>query len=256
MAAETLVPTSAEEAVSLFGEGDGVTVIGGGTIVMPEITHGRLKPQRALLLHKSGLDQISENGNSVRIGAATPIAKLIGGPIELLSQYAEHVADREVRAAATVGGNLAAPPSPGVQRGDLGAALIALGARVRSAGKGGERTEPVEDFLAGDRSGRLVLEIEVDKPSGRWAADGMRRRHAHSYAVANVAVCESGDGLRIGVAGVGGPAVRARSAEQSRNPDDIVKDVQPVDDAVASAEYRKQVLPILLRRVLDQLESS
>jgi CO/xanthine dehydrogenase FAD-binding subunit len=254
MAAEALVPTSAEEAVSLFGEGDGVTVIAGGTIAMPEITHGRLKPQRVLLLHKSGLDGIREHGNTVRVGATTPIVQLIDGPIELLSQYAEHVADREVRAAATVGGNIAAPPS-GVQRGDLGAALIALGARVRSTGKGGERTEPIEDFLAGDRSGRLVLEIEVDKPSGRWAADGMRRRHAHSYAVANVAVCESGDGLRIGVAGVGGPAVRARTAEASRDPEDIVKDVQPVDDAVASAEYRRQVLPILLRRVLDQLES-
>jgi aerobic carbon-monoxide dehydrogenase medium subunit len=256
MAAETLVPTSAEEAVSLFGEGDGVTVIGGGTIVMPELTHGRLRPQRVLLLHKSGLDTVSENGSTVRIGAATPVAKLVGGPIELLSLYAEHIADREVRAAATVGGNTSAPPSPGVQRGDLGAALIALGARVRSTGKGGERTEPVEDFLAGQRSGRLVLEIDVDKPSGKWATEGMRRRHAHSYAIANVAACETSDGLRIGVSGVGGPAVRARAAEQSRNPDDVLQEVQPVDDAVASAEYRRQVLPILLRRVLEQLESS
>jgi CO/xanthine dehydrogenase FAD-binding subunit len=256
MPAELLVPTSAEEAVSLFGDGAGVTIFAGGTILMPELTAGRLRPERTLLLHKSGLDQLREDGDVIRIGAMVTVAQLVGGPIELLAQVAEDIADREVRAAATVGGNICARPSPGVQRGDLGAALIALAAQVRSAGRGGERTEPIEDFLAGDRDGRLVLEVEVPKPNGKWAVEAMRRRHAHSYAIANVAVCSNGDGLRIGISGIGGPAARARAAEQSRNADDIVKDVQPVDDAVASAEYRKQVLPILLRRALEKLENA
>ena len=40
-APEVLLPSSADEAVSLFGDGADVTVVGGGTIVMPELTYGR-----------------------------------------------------------------------------------------------------------------------------------------------------------------------------------------------------------------------
>ena len=166
------------------------------------------------------------------------------------------VGDREVRAGATIGGNLCATEGLGAQRGDLGAPLIALGARVRSAGRGGDRTEPVEDFLAGDRAGRLVLEIEYDRPTGAWSAQTLRRRHAHSYAIANVAVCSSGDGIRVGVSGVGGPAVRCRAVEESRAAEDVLKDVDTVDDAVATADYRRRMLTLLVRRALDELESS
>jgi CO/xanthine dehydrogenase FAD-binding subunit len=84
----------------------------------------------------------------------------------------------------------------------------------------------------------------------------MRRRHAHSYAIANVAICESDGDLRIGISGVGPLAIRARSVEQSRNADDVLKDVDPVTDALASSEYRQKMLPLLVRRALDQLESA
>jgi CO/xanthine dehydrogenase FAD-binding subunit len=256
MAAEALIPTSPDEAASLFGEGENLTVFGGGTILLPEIASGRLKPTRALMLHRSGLDSLDTSGDVVRIGAMTTIAALIDGTDDVLTRFAEHVADGEVRRTATVGGNLCASPGIGSQRGDLGAPLIALGARVRSTGKGGERTEPVEDFLAGDRGSRLVLEIEYDRPSGKTAAEMMRRRHAHSYAVANVAAAETNGGLRIGISGVAPFAVRARTVEQSRNANDVLKDVEPVSDALASADYRRKMLPVLVRRALDQLESA
>jgi CO/xanthine dehydrogenase FAD-binding subunit len=256
MATEALIPTTPEEAASLFGEGNDLTVFGGGTILLPEIAAGRLHPARTLMLHRSGLDSLDVGDDFVRIGAMTTIAALIDGTDDLLTRFAEHVADREVRRTATVGGNLCASPGIGAQRGDLGAPLIALGATVHSTGKGGERTEPVEDFLTGDRAGRLVLSIGYDRPTGKTASEMMRRRHAHSYAIANVAVCEANGGLRVGISGVGPFAVRARSVEQSRNPDDVLKDVDPVSDALASADYRRKMLPVLVRRALDQLESA
>ncbi len=208
MAAEALIPTSPEEAASLFGEGENLTVFAGGTILLPEIAAGRLKPKRALMLHRSGLDALDTAGDVVRIGAMVTIASLIDGTDDLLTRFAEHVADREVRRNATVGGNLCASPGIGSQRGDLGAPLIALGARVHSTGNGGERSEPVEDFLASDRTGRLVLSIEYDRPTGRTASEMIRRRHAHSYAIVNVAACQTNSDLRVGVSGVGPLAVR------------------------------------------------
>src|SRR5258705_2560827 len=256
MAADALVPSSAAEAVQLFGDGEDITVFAGGTILMPEIAAGRLKPARTLLLHRSGLDELRVEGDVLHSGATVPVALLADGTNELLARFAREIGDLEVRAAATVGGNLCASAGLGGQRGDLGAPLIALGARVRSDGKGGERTEPVEDFLAGDRTGRLVLEIEVDAPAGAWSAQTLRRRHAHSYSVANVAICASGDGLRVGVSGIGPAAVRARAVEQSRNAEDVLKDADPVDDAVASAAYRRKMLVVLAQRALDEVGSA
>ena len=256
MATEALIPTTPGEAADLFGDGGDVTVFGGGTILLPEIAAGRFRPERTLLLYRSGLDAIDTSGDVVRIGAMATIAAIVEHTDDLLTRFAEHVGDAEVRRTATLGGNLCAPQGMGAQRGDLGAPLIALGARVRSAGKGGERTEPVEDFLAGDTRSRLVLGVEYDRPTGATASEIMRRRHAHSYAVANVAVAEADGVLRIGISGVGRVAVRARAAEQSRDADDVLKDVDPVTDALASAEYRKKMLPVLLRRALDQLESA
>jgi carbon-monoxide dehydrogenase medium subunit len=254
MTAEVLVPTSATEAASLFGAGEGLTVFGGGTILLPEIAAGRLKPQRALMLHAAGLDTIAEDGGRVVIGAMVPVSALVDSDEPVLAEAAAHLADLEVRRNATVGGNLCASAGPDAQRGDLGGPLIALGAQVTSTGAGGERTEPVEDFLAGDCAGRLVLSVSYEQAERRSGGAGLRRRHAHSYSIATVAACSQGSDLRIAVTGVGPTAVRCRTVEQSRNPDDVLQDVSPVDDAVASADYRRAVLPKLVREALDQLE--
>jgi len=256
VATETLIPTSAEEAAEFYGDGGDCTVFAGGTILLPEIAAGRVIPTRALLLHRSGLDELRLGDGVVRIGAMVPVAALLDAPDEVLSRFAEHIADGEVRRNATVGGNLCAPPGREAQRGDLGAPLIALGARVRSTGSGGERTEAVEDFLSGDRAGRLVLEVSYDRVTRRSAVELMRRRHAHSYAVANVAACSADGELRVAVSGVSPTAVRCRAVEASRNADDVLQDVDPLDDAVASAAYRRKMLPVLVRRALDRLESA
>ena len=256
MTVDVLFPTSADEAATQYGDGEGITVFAGGTILLPEIASGRMLPERALLLHRSGLDKVAVDGDRVTIGAMVPVASLTESDDEVLAEIARHIADEEVRRNATVGGNLSAPPGGDAQRGDLGAALIALGAQVRSAGAGGERTEPVEDFLAADRSRRLVLDVSYDRGDRRSATASLRRRHAHSYAIATVAACKGADGIRIGVTGVGPTAIRCRSVEASGNADDVLKDVEPVDDAVASAAYRRTVLPKLVREALDQLERS
>jgi CO/xanthine dehydrogenase FAD-binding subunit len=256
MTADVLFPTSAAEAASLFGDGTDITVFGGGTILLPEIASGRVRPDRALMLHRTGLDTLDADGDRVVIGAMVPIAALLDAPDAALSEVARHLADREVRQTATVGGNLSAPPAGDSQRGDLGAPLIALGARVRSTGAGGEQIEAVEDFLAGDRSRRLVLEIEYDRFERRTGTTSLRRRHAHSYSIAAVVACSRPDGsdLRIAVSGVAATAVRCRAVEASGDAADVLKDVEPVDDAVASAAYRRSVLPKLVREALDQLE--
>lgn len=258
MTADVLLPTTADEAASLYGDGEGITVFAGGTILLPEVAAGRLSFGRTLMLHRSGLDQLTVTDDRVVIGAMTPVGMLADAPDQILATFALQVADSEIRRAATVGGNICAPPGREFQRGDLGAPLIALGARVRSTGSGGERSEPIEDFLASGRTGRLVLSIEYDRFTRKSGSSVRRRRHAHSYSIAGVAVCsrEDGSDLRVGISGVGPTAVRSRAVEASGDAASVLDDVTPVDDAVATARYRRTVLPILVREALDRLETA
>jgi aerobic carbon-monoxide dehydrogenase medium subunit len=256
---DVLIPSSPEEAVESFGDGRGVTVVAGGTIVMPALKAGALRPERALLLARAGLEGVRKDGRTLTIGAMTPVLALVGEAPEPLSTLASYVGDYEIQSQATVGGNLCAPPGPESPRGDLQAALLALGARVRSAGAGGERSEPIDDFLA-DGEGRLVLEIEVDEPK-RAASAGLGRPHAHAYTILVVAAAEGAEGIRVAVNGVGPRAQRLPSVEQAladgadpktaamRAPDDA----SPVDDALASAWYRTEMLPVVVERALSGL---
>jgi carbon-monoxide dehydrogenase medium subunit len=249
---DVMIPTTPEEAVAAFGDGAGITVLAGGTIVMPELTHGRLKPGKVLMLGRSGLDKITREGGTVTIGATVPVTELEELD-EPLASAAKHVADGEIRAQATVGGNLCAPPGVDAPRGDLQAPLIALGARVRSTGSDGERTEPIEEFLAGGAAGRLVLDVSYDDADRKAAYAAAWRPHTHHYSILAVAATRTGDELRIAATGAGPHAVRLSSAEQSGEASDALNDVDPPDDALASAWYRKTVLPTLVTRALADL---
>jgi len=258
-AAQVVVPMSRDEAVKEFGDGSGVTVFAGGTILMPEINYGRLKPARVLMLGNAGLSGIGSSGSALTIGAMTTVAELENAP-EPLGSTARNVADHEIRAQGTLGGNLCAPSGGGTPRGDLQAALIALAATVKTAGKDGERTEPVEDFIAAGANGRLVLEVEIPEPkrSGYAAA---RRPHAHAYTILAVCAAETSAGVRVGISGAGATAQRARHVEDAlaggASVEDaaqkVADDAEPHDDALASAWYRQRLLPVLVRRALDDL---
>jgi len=255
MASEVLVPSSPAEAVALFGDGAGTTVIGGGTVVVPDMTYGRLHPDRVLLLSQAGLDGVTVDGDTITIGATTRVNALLEleGKVAALAACARNVADYEVRGQATVGGNICG-------YGDLQGCLLALDATARSAGVDGERTEPLEAFLA-NRSGRLLLDVSFELPAASAFAV-LEYPHTHEFTVLAVTgVRTAGGDTLLAATGVAGPGARLRSAEALASDPDAAaaaaaSDVTFADDALASAWYRGQTLPVLVRRVLNQLEES
>jgi len=257
---EVLIPSSPAEAVELFGDGAGTTVIGGGTVVVPEITHGRLDPSRVLMLARAGLGGVSSEGETVTIGAAASIESLLDLGVDALAACARNVADIEIRGQATLGGNLCVGGSSEAPRGDLQGCLLALGARVRSSGADGERSEPLEDFLA-NRGGRLVLDVSFERPAASAYA-ALEYPHTHEYTVLAVSGARAASGeTRLAATGVAGPGSRLPSAEAKASDPEAaggaaVSDVSFADDALASAWYREQTLPVLVRRVLTQLQES
>ena len=256
---DVVLPVSPDEAVSVFGDGSGVTVIAGGTIVMPDITAGRLRPAKTMLLARAGLATVAHEGSTVTLGAMAPLEELVdlAAPV---GPCAANIADREIRLQATVGGNLCAGQGGDAPRGDLQGALLAVGAQVRSAGADGTTTEPLEDFLA-RRHGRLVLDVTYEVP----AAGRARRRprpHTHEYTAHAVSAARLADGtIRLAATGAGSAGVRLHSAEAvAADPDAAgtaaLQDVQLHDDVLASAWYRERALPVLVRRALARLEES
>jgi CO/xanthine dehydrogenase FAD-binding subunit len=256
---EPLTPTSEASAIDSFGDGADTTVLAGGTILMPDVTYGRYpRGGRTLMLHRAGLDGVSGDG-PVTFGAMATLDAVVASGLQPLAAAADAVADPEIRAQATIGGNLCAAPGVEAPRGDLQAPLLAMGARVRSAGAGGERTESVEEYLAGE-GGRLVLSIEVDRPA-RGAYVTQRREHSHAYSVMAVACAEVDGAIRVAAAGVAPRAVRLTGVEQAlasgASPAEAAAraaaETEPYDDALASAWYRREVLPVLIARAIEQI---
>lgn len=252
-ATEVLVPGSESEAIEAFGDGSGTIVIGGGTIVVPDVKARRIQPARALLLKDAGLSGISRDGSRITIGAATPVQALLdlGDPI---GACAANIADVEIRSQATLGGNLCAGTGFEAPRGDLQGAFIAVGATVRSAGEGGISEDALEDFLP-KRADRLLLDVSYDEPqAGAFA--GLDRPHTHDYTALAVSGAKLTDGsIRLAATGAGTHGQRLPSAEAG-DADAARNDVTPHDDALASAWYRTKVLPVLVRRVLADLQGA
>ncbi len=274
-ATEIFMPGSEDEAIAAFGDGADVVVVGGGTIVVPEMTYRRLQPVKALMLGRAGLAGITREGSRVTIGATTPVEELTGMTAPL-GPCASNIADLEVRSQATVGGNICAGAGNEAPRGDLQGAFLALGATVRSAGAGGIADEPLEEFLPKRRE-RLLLDVSFDEPAA-GAFAGLDRPHTHDYTALAVSGARSADGtIRLAATGAGGWGVRLPSAEAAvaethpkvigwghvpRSADDdpagaaALQDVTLHDDAIASAWYRAKVLPVLVRRVLIEIKES
>ncbi len=175
-----------------------------------------------------------------------------------LGPCAANVADGEIRAQATLGGNLCAGPGNDAPRGDLQGALLALGAVARSTGAGGEATQPLEEFLD-TRTGRLLLDVSFEEPAaGAFAA--IDYPHTHEYTVLAVSGARAADGtVRLAATGLAGHGWRLHKAEAAAADHDAagaaaVEDVRLGDDALASAWYRERTLPVLVRRVLSDLE--
>ena len=261
-ATEVSFPTSAEEAIAQFGDGGDVTVLGGGTIVVPELTYGRLSPSKVVSLTRAGLDTLEVDGTTShdRRGSA--------GLAPGRARRRRH-GTRAVRAQRR---RLRDPP-PGDgrrqrlrRRGPRRAARRPPGpaARARRAGALGRRrrraTEPLEEFLA-RRSGRLLLDLSFEKPAASAFAV-IDYPHTHEYTVLAVTGVRTAAGeMRLAATGVAGHGTRLRSAEAAASDPQragaaAVGDVRLGDDALASAWYREQTLPVLVRRVLTELEEA
>jgi len=255
------LPSSAAEAADLLR--DGGWVVGGGTVVMPRVNTTAVPVDQLVCLRRAGLSGIDVDGRSVSVGATTTLAALgADSRLPFLGPVVRSIASPPVRNLATVGGNLLVDQP----HGDLAVALLALDARVDVVHAGGTRAVGIDELRAGPAE--IVSTVHFGQPAmGTWFYRKAMRRRFNSAAIVTVAaVIAVEDGLvrhaRIALGGVAARPLRARAAEATllgapfdrptveAAADAAREGIEPIEDAHASAWYRRRVLPVHVRRTL------
>ena len=250
---ELLQPGSLGEAFALL-ESEETRPLSGGTALMLMMKAGVLRPKRLVSLRKLGLDRIEANG-SLRIGAMTTLRALEKSDVvrqgwPVIARTLRTLSNVRVRNVATVGGALAhADPHM-----DLPPLLCALGARVTVEGKNGRRTVPVEELYAGYlettlKPGELITQVEVPVLGQRRAAYlKCTTRSADDWPAVGVAV-SLGDEDRIFVSAATDRPTRISG-------ENAVSSLKIEGDLHGSAEYKKQLLRVYLKRAIDEARNA
>lgn len=271
---------SLDEAVSLLRQyGDRAHVLAGGTDLLVMAKEERVNPEHLIDIKPiQGMGEITWDGHrGLKIGALATIraierSSMVMEKAPVVSQAAHLLGSVQIRNRATVGGNLC----QAVPSAEMPPPLIALGATARIYGPNGYRTIPLERLFVGPRRtslGRqeLLVELEVPAMPSHTGSAYLRfsPRKAMDLAIASAAaMVRLDDGrcsdCRIVLGAVAPTPLRATKAEDTlrgerpgagvieRAAELAAAEAMPISDIRASAEYRRELVKVLVRRTLFQ----
>ncbi len=273
-------PKTIAEAVKLLAaHGEKARPLSGGTDLIIQLRAGTRRPEfvvdvkqipelhRISFSLKDGL-HLGAAVSCIEIHENADMRKYYPG----LTEAAHLIGSLQIQSRASVGGNLC----NGSPAGDATPALIALGAKARVVGPGGERTVPVETFIIAPgrtvlQPGDLLVEFLIDAPA-KHSSDAYLRfipRNEMDIAVVGVGGALTLDladdrvvDARIALGAVGPTPIFAAEASKAligKKLDDAaienaarlaISAATPIDDMRGTAEFRRHVVGVLTRRVL------
>lgn len=266
-------PRTIKETISLLRPRNGqACLLAGGTDLA-------LRAGRSLTtlvdISALGLDYIRRQDGGLRIGAACTMSALHDSPLVqrfangILAQAAACCGTIQTRNVATIGGNLA-NASPAA---DTATPLLALDVEVVLHGAKGKRRVAIADFFLAPHqtvaNNSLLTEIVVPahKPHTAFAFQRFARTEV-DVAIVNVAAGIRLDKhgrcawVRLALGAVAPRPMRAAQAEVvlagqvldeaaiSKAAAVVAHEVAPITDIRASAEYRRELSRVLVRRAL------
>lgn len=257
---------SVDEAIAWLAEDpDGTKLLAGGHSLLPLMKLRLATPAVVVDVGRiEGLSYVRDAGGHVAIGALTrhrdlETSELARDHVPLLAHVASQVGDPQVRHRGTIGGSLA----HGDPASDLPAAVLALGGTLVARGPGGTREIAADDFFHGFLETALgpeevLTEIRVPKAHGSWAFQKFNRR-AQDWAIVGVAAVTN-DRTRVALVNMGPTTVRARAVEDAlaagagpaEAAERAAEGLEPPSDLQASAEYRRHLATVLVRRALEE----
>lgn len=279
-----LAPTTLGQAVDCLQQVGEVTILAGGTDLMPQKNAGRLKPQRTLMNIRgiAELKGIAQSNNEIRIGALTTITELLDTPLvrshlPALAEACDHFASEQIRNVATLGGNICnASPA-----GDTLVPLLVLDAKVelvsRLDGKLFKRSMPIAEFFTGPgktrrSSSELLTGVSIPLPPGNHVSRFFKFGTRPALDISTISIGLAGilqDGVlskvHVAFGAVAATPVRALHTEaalEGRRLDAATiaaaavaarDEVTPIDDVRASAWYRQELIHNMTKRILDHV---
>jgi carbon-monoxide dehydrogenase medium subunit len=274
-----LEPATLSEAFSLLEQhGDDARVIAGGTSLIIWMRQRLLMPKLVIGLGRiPDFDTITfDPRDGLRIGAGArhrdvELSPAIKQHYPLLHETFRKVAQPRIRNMGTIGGNLAG----GDPLTDPGASLMALDAELTLTSSKGTRTMALEEFFVDYyqtalEPGELLTEIRVPPPQRPgWSHIKFTPRSIEDFATVGVAVtlqarngtCED---VRLALNSVASTIVRARRAENVLRGHPLTEEllreagevaaseVDPMDDNRGSADYKRDLVKVLVRRAAEQ----
>ena len=276
-----VAPASLEQAVEYLQQAGGVTILAGGTDLMPQSQSGKLKFGRTLMnIHGvPELKGIAIDGAAIRIGALATITEimenaLVKQHLPILIEACDHFASDQIRNAATLGGNVCnASPA-----GDMLVPLIVLDAEVELASKPNgslaRRCMALAEFFVGPGKTRrgpaeLLTGIRIPLPPQRHFARFFKFGTRPALDISTISIGIAGvlnkgalSNVRVAFGAVAPVPMRAPRTEQALEGKrldpatmeavaDVARDeVNPIDDIRATAWYRKELIHNITRRML------
>jgi carbon-monoxide dehydrogenase medium subunit len=265
-------PGSVREALRLLQNGKNrARVVAGGTDLVVE---GDRSIRVLIDITRVGLSYIRRKGKACVIGATTTMATLEHSPAiralagGTLARAAATCGSVQIRNMATLGGNLA----NGSPAADTATPLLALDAEVVLADARGRRKIPLAAFYSGPRKTKtLIVEVAIPVPprGARWSFQKLGRTEddiSLVNAAAGLQLDSKGRAkwVRIALGSVAPTPIRAVNAEKllvGRKVDEsalaevceeAAREVRPITDVRASAEYRREMCRVLVRRALEE----
>ena len=263
-------PDSTDALAAWYADNPDATLVAGATDVGLWVTKQlRDLPKIAFLNRCEDLKQIEETAAGLRIGAMVTMDRVLDAMRPRHPAYAEMIrryGSAQVRAAATIGGNIA----NGSPIGDNPPALIALGATLHLRHGDTRREMPIGDFFIDygkqDRApGEFVEAVTIPAQPDRLRVYKLSKRFDQDIsAVCGALRITVEDGTvtdaRIAFGGMAGIPKRAAAAEkallgQSWSEDSarraaaaLDEDFTPLSDMRASANYRMETARSMILR--------
>ena len=267
--------TSVDHALELLARhGEDAQIIAGGHSLLPMMKLRLVRPELLIDINDcTDLDHVTEDGDTLRIGALTRHATLLASDtiarlVPMITDAEQVIADPVVRNRGTIGGSLC-QADPGE---DLSTVCDAMFAEVVVRGRDGERTVPMHAFHRGPYEtavgpDEILTEVRIPLRPGAGSAYEKVERRVGDWAIAaaGVSVWMSDgtiDEVGIGLTAVGlddGLATAAQDAVRGREPDEdlyaeagklAAEQCDPVDDQRGSATYKRHLTAELTARGL------
>src|SRR5690606_38819994 len=271
-------PTTLEDALAILAEvsEEGGLVIAGGQSLVPMMALRDANPPHLDDINNiPALRELRVDGEHLSIGStvrhATFHRPVVDGTLgALLADVSRHIAHYPIRKRGTFCGSLShADPSS-----EWCLVSQTLGAQMRLASVNGERVlESDEYFLGAMTTAREPEEILVEARLPLLAEGSTYgfyefNRRAGDFALGmSLVTFELVDGVianaRVGIGGIEEMPRRVESAEEALNgkpaTDEtfaeaaaaVCADVEPMDDATTTADYRRDLSGVVVRRALQ-----